>query len=39
MRKKLETLDIGECIAIGRFDVEGVKVERPVKVTFRTDKR
>lgn len=39
MRKLLANLDIGECIAVGKFDVGGIKMERPIKVTFRTDKR
>lgn len=39
MRKKLAALDIGECIAVGKFEVAGIKMERPIKVTFRTDKR
>lgn len=39
LKKSLMTLDRGECIAVGRFDLGKRYIEYPIKITFRTDTR
>lgn len=38
LRKLLPSLDRGECIAVGRFEHGKGRLERPIKMTFRSDR-